>query len=80
MWNAHRVSAGLAVAMSLSAAHPHAQFPSTVSASYERARAALDLAIAAHGGPDALHAARRIRLTLDGHDLWRNQSRNVEPP
>ena len=70
----------LAAAVLLLSAGPHAQSPSTVAGSYARARAALDAAIAAHGGAEALTAARRIRVTLDGHDIWRNQSRSVDPP
>jgi hypothetical protein len=70
----------LASAIFLASAGPHAQSPSTVVGSYARARTALDAAVAAHGSAEALAAARRIRITLDGHDIWRNQSRSVDPP
>ena len=80
MVQASRLSVWLAAAVLLMSAGPHAQSPSSVVGSYARARTALDAAIAAHGGAEALAAARRIRVTLDGHDIWRNQSRSVDPP
>ena len=48
--------------------------------SYQHARRALDAAVAAHGGLEALRAARQMRVVLGGHDVWRHQSRRVEPP
>jgi len=54
--------------------------PMTIADSYARARTLLESAIAAHGGPGALNAARQIRVTFRGSDVWRNQSRRVNPP
>jgi glyoxylase-like metal-dependent hydrolase (beta-lactamase superfamily II) len=54
--------------------------PITVQESYTRARAILDSAIAVHGGTDALRAAQRFRVSTEGSDFWRNQSRKVDPP
>jgi hypothetical protein len=48
--------------------------------SYARARVILDSAIAVHGGADALRAAQRFRVSTEGSDFWRNQSRKVDPP
>jgi glyoxylase-like metal-dependent hydrolase (beta-lactamase superfamily II) len=48
--------------------------------SYARARAVVDSAVVAHGGLDALRAATRFTQRMEGHDVWRNQSRRVEPP
>jgi glyoxylase-like metal-dependent hydrolase (beta-lactamase superfamily II) len=67
-------------ALWLAAVAPQAQSPSSVTDSYTRARTLLDAAVAAHGGVDALNAARQIRVTLEGHDIWRNQSRRVDAP
>jgi glyoxylase-like metal-dependent hydrolase (beta-lactamase superfamily II) len=75
-----RVPGCFLVVLWLAAAAPQAQTPSSVTESYARARALLDAAVAAHGGVDALNAARQIRVTLEGHDVWRNQSRRVDPP
>lgn len=49
-------------------------------ASYARAKAIVDAAVAAHGGADALRLARHIRVTLEGNDFHRNQSRRVAAP
>jgi glyoxylase-like metal-dependent hydrolase (beta-lactamase superfamily II) len=75
-----RVPGCLLAALLLVVAAPQAQTPASVTESYTRARALLDAAVAAHGGVEALNAARQIRVTLDGHDVWRNQSRRVDPP
>jgi glyoxylase-like metal-dependent hydrolase (beta-lactamase superfamily II) len=48
--------------------------------SYTHARRIIDRAVAAHGGLDALRSARQMRVTRDGHDVWRHQSRPVTPP
>lgn len=71
------------VAATLAAvAYPWAQPPAgdTVAGSYARARATLDAAVAAHGGAEALRAARQLRVALEGHDHARHQSRRAEPP
>jgi glyoxylase-like metal-dependent hydrolase (beta-lactamase superfamily II) len=47
---------------------------------YAKARALLDTAVAAHGGMDALRTARKIRITMDGIDYRRGQSRRATPP
>jgi len=52
----------------------------SIAESYARARALVDSAIVAHGGLDALSAATRFTQRMEGHDVWRNQSRRVEPP
>ena len=52
----------------------------TIADSYARARALVDSAIVAHGGLDALRAATRFTQRMEGQDVWRNQSRRVEPP
>lgn len=70
-------TAALALAVSASMA---AQPAPTTLDSYSRARRLVDLAVAAHGGVDALRAARQVRVTSDGHDVWRHQSRRPAPP
>jgi glyoxylase-like metal-dependent hydrolase (beta-lactamase superfamily II) len=60
-------------------AHAQAARP-TVADSYLRARRALDSAVARHGGPGAMRAAGRIRLTVEGEDHWRNQSLRATTP
>jgi hypothetical protein len=70
----------LLAALLLAVAGPQAQTPASVTESYSRARTLLDAAVAAHDGAEALNAARQIRVTLEGHDVWRNQSRRVDPP
>ena len=47
---------------------------------YARAREIVDAAVAAHGGTDALRAARQLRLSTAGHELHRFQSRRVAGP
>ena len=54
--------------------------PSGLLDSYVRARQIIDRAVAAHGGLDALRSARQMRVTREGHDVWRHQSRAVAPP
>lgn len=48
--------------------------------SYTRARAIVEAAIAAHGGPSALSALDKSRVVLEGPYLYRYQSRRVSPP
>jgi glyoxylase-like metal-dependent hydrolase (beta-lactamase superfamily II) len=48
--------------------------------SYSRARQIVDRAVTAHGGLDVLRSARQMRVTREGHDVWRHQSRAVAPP
>ena len=67
-------------AVALGTALPAAQSGTGVLASYARARGLLERAIAAHGGSSALNRARQVRVTFSGHDVWRNQSRRVDPP
>jgi glyoxylase-like metal-dependent hydrolase (beta-lactamase superfamily II) len=54
--------------------------PAGLLDSYARARHIIDRAVAAHGGLDALRSARQMRVTREGHDVWRHQSRGVAPP
>lgn len=56
-----------------------AQAPTTME-SYARARQLVDQAVTAHGGVDALRAARQMRVLREGHDVWRHQSRGVATP
>lgn len=48
--------------------------------SHNRARQLVDRAVAAHGGLDALRAARQLRVRFAGSDVWRHQSRAAAPP
>ena len=57
-----------------------AQSPTTVAESAIRAGAILDSAIVAHGGLESLRAARQLRVSLEGHDVHRGQSRRAAPP
>ena len=52
----------------------------TIADSYMDARRALDRAIAAHGGEEALRRGRRVRIRMAGEDGWRHQSRRPAPP
>ena len=54
--------------------------PPSMLESYARAKSIVDAAVAAHGGVDALRAARHMRVTLQGKDIHRNQSRRVAAP
>jgi glyoxylase-like metal-dependent hydrolase (beta-lactamase superfamily II) len=56
------------------------QTSGSLGESYARARQLLDRSIETHGGVAALRAARRIHVRIEGHDVWRNQSRKVAPP
>src|SRR5688572_22700680 len=57
-----------------------AQQPMTIVDSYDRARQLIEAAVAAHGGADALAAARQMRLTARGYEYQMQQSRRVAPP
>jgi glyoxylase-like metal-dependent hydrolase (beta-lactamase superfamily II) len=57
-----------------------AQSAGTLAESYARGRAIVDAAVAAHGGVDALRAARQVRVAMAGHDLHRNQSKRAAAP
>jgi glyoxylase-like metal-dependent hydrolase (beta-lactamase superfamily II) len=60
---------------------PVAQAPADASLdSYRRARAALDAAIAAHGGADAFRKLGDATVTFTGQSFARNQSRLPAPP
>jgi len=72
-----RLFAALLFAPGLLSAQASAQ---TIATNAAHARAVLDAAVAAHGGQAALREARRIRVTLEGRDLWRNQSARIAPP
>ena len=63
-----------------SAMAQHGHEPLTMLASYARAKSIVDAAVAAHGGVDALRVARHMRVTLEGNDFHRNQSRRVAAP
>ncbi|HWI19621.1 MAG TPA: MBL fold metallo-hydrolase [Vicinamibacterales bacterium] len=51
-----------------------------IIASYNRAKQLVDRAVAAHGGVEALRAARQMRVRFAGDDVWRHQSRAAAPP
>jgi glyoxylase-like metal-dependent hydrolase (beta-lactamase superfamily II) len=51
-----------------------------IAASYAQARRLVDDAVVAHGGIDAVRAARMMRVRMTGHDVWRHQSRRPAPP
>ena len=53
---------------------------SAQSDSARQATAILERAVAAHGGVEALRAARHLRVVMRGHDVHRMQSLRVEPP
>lgn len=57
-----------------------AQLPRTMTESFSKANEIIDAAIAAHGGVDALRAARHVRVTFEGYEYHRLQSRRVAPP
>jgi glyoxylase-like metal-dependent hydrolase (beta-lactamase superfamily II) len=63
----------LALASSAAAQHP------TILDSYKRAYELLDAAVAAHGGAEALAAARQMRLTARGYEYHPHQSRRIAP-
>jgi len=66
--------------LSLGARGALAQTAPSLLESYGRAKALVDAAVAAHGGVDALRAARQIRVTTEGFDHHRFQSRRLAPP
>ena len=77
------LSAGAVVSLLAIATSPtsaSAQQPMTIVDSYKRAYDLLEAAIAAHGGPEALAAARHMRLTARGYEYHMHQSRRVAPP
>jgi glyoxylase-like metal-dependent hydrolase (beta-lactamase superfamily II) len=77
----HRVPLSLAfLALSLSAPTAAAQSSPTVLESYQRARTLIELAVAAHGGVDALRAARKARVRISGWDYHPTQGRRIAPP
>ncbi|MDQ3135065.1 MAG: MBL fold metallo-hydrolase [Acidobacteriota bacterium] len=51
-----------------------------VEKSYAKARQALDAAIAAHGGMEAMRAVQDVTVKVSGTTYARNQSVRVEPP
>ena len=53
---------------------------SAQSDSARQAAAILGRAVAAHGGIEALRAARHLRVMMRGHDVHRMQSLRVDPP
>ena len=69
-----------ALALLAALAAPVAAQDASLLASYTRATALIDSAVAAHGGVDALRAARHIRVTAAGHEFHRYQSRRAAPP
>lgn len=69
-------SLGTAQGMHLS---PAGEAP-TILEAYNRARSLIESAVAAHGGIEALRAARHIRVTQAGYDFHRTQGRRVAPP
>ena len=68
------------VAMALLPIRAHAQHPSTILDSYTKAHQLVEAAVAAHGGIEALNAARQLRLTARGYEYHPHQSRRVAPP
>ena len=60
-------------------ASPVAAQHQTIRDSYKRAYELLDAAVAAHGGAEAMAAARQMRLTARGHEYHMHQSRLVTP-
>lgn len=60
------------------------QFPPdaapTILEAYQRAQSLIDAAVAAHGGIEALRAARHVRITMAGFDFHPTQGRQVAPP
>src|SRR5688500_1155819 len=72
------ISVLAAVVLGTSAAD--AQKAPSMLESYQRARALLELAVNAHGGIDALRAARTARVRTMGWDYHPTQSRRVAPP
>ena len=73
------LSAAIASAL-IRAFSASAQQPMTIVDSYNRAHQLIEAAVAAHGGADALAAARQMRLTARGYEYQMQQSRRVAPP
>lgn len=71
---------GLLSAAFLLPSAAHAQGTAETLASYRRARAVLDSAIAAHGGLQRLAGLRSLSMRHDGMSHWRNQSPSARPP
>jgi glyoxylase-like metal-dependent hydrolase (beta-lactamase superfamily II) len=69
----------LAVAILLIACALTAQNTATQQ-SYQRARAILDQALAAHGGAERLRTIRTAAVKLEGELIHRHQSRRPDPP
>lgn len=83
VWRSRVVVPIAILSSSLSVSIAHAQHSTrvpTMLESYARAGQLIDAAIAAHGGIDALRAARRIRVVSDGWDFHRTQGSRVAPP
>ncbi len=78
MPSAARLLAALLLPTAAAAAQ-EAPAPSALDA-HRRATAVLEGALAAHGGPEALRAARTARVTLEGWDYHRHQSRRAAAP
>jgi glyoxylase-like metal-dependent hydrolase (beta-lactamase superfamily II) len=52
----------------------------TILEAYNRAKTLIESAVAAHGGIEALRAARHVRITMAGFDFHPTQGRRVTPP
>lgn len=57
-----------------------AQKAPTVLEQYHKARTLVEAAVTAHGGMDALRAARKARVRVEGWDYHPTQSRRLAPP
>lgn len=57
-----------------------AQTAASAADSARHATAIIERAVTAHGGIEALRAARHLRVTMRGHDVHRMQSLRVDPP
>ena len=68
------------VAIALLPIRARAQHSSTILDSYTKAHQLVEAAVAAHGGIDALNAARQMRLTARGYEYHPHQSRRVAAP
>ena len=73
------VQAGALVALLTSVTAAAAQQPTNILDSYKRAYDLIEAAVAAHGGAEALAAARQIRVTARGHEYHLQQSRRAAP-
>lgn len=70
----------LAIVLGVTASVVEAQRVPTVLEQYQKARSLIDAAVAAHGGMDALRAARKVRARAEGWDYHPTQSRRITPP